>query len=212
MPEQPPPRHDPGQPGVAELDHARTANAPIAARKAIVSHPDPELVDDREEDQRQQDGLGVVDRVGHGQQAERAHRVDLDGRHRRHGAAPLAYRAGPIGTRLHRAPVSGIVDGPPAQHANRGLGRREGPPMPTVLIVDDEQHIRLLIEQTLEELEDDGVELLTATERRGGRRRRREPPPGPRLPRRDDAQARRVRGLPRDQAGAGPDRTRTSCC
>ena len=35
--------------------------------------------------------------------------------------------------------------------------------MPTVLIVDDEQHIRLLIEQTLEELEDEGVDLLTAT-------------------------------------------------
>jgi two-component system alkaline phosphatase synthesis response regulator PhoP len=35
--------------------------------------------------------------------------------------------------------------------------------MPTVLIVDDEQHIRLLIEQTLEELEDDGVVLLTAS-------------------------------------------------
>jgi len=35
--------------------------------------------------------------------------------------------------------------------------------MPSVLIVDDEQHIRLLIEQALEELEDDGVELLTAT-------------------------------------------------
>jgi len=34
--------------------------------------------------------------------------------------------------------------------------------MPTVLIVDDEHHIRLLIEQTLEELEDDGVELITA--------------------------------------------------
>jgi len=34
--------------------------------------------------------------------------------------------------------------------------------MSTVLIVDDEQHIRLLIEQTLEELEDDGVDLLTA--------------------------------------------------
>ena len=34
--------------------------------------------------------------------------------------------------------------------------------MPTVLIVDDEQHIRLLIEQALEELEDDGVELMTA--------------------------------------------------
>ena len=36
--------------------------------------------------------------------------------------------------------------------------------MPSVLIVDDEQHIRLLIEQTLEELEDDGVELLTASD------------------------------------------------
>jgi DNA-binding response OmpR family regulator len=34
--------------------------------------------------------------------------------------------------------------------------------MPTVLIVDDEQHIRLLIEQTLEELEDEGVQILTA--------------------------------------------------
>ncbi|MGI0494056.1 response regulator transcription factor [Alkalinema pantanalense CENA528] len=31
-----------------------------------------------------------------------------------------------------------------------------------VLIVDDEPHIRLLLEQTLEELEDDDVELLTA--------------------------------------------------
>jgi len=34
--------------------------------------------------------------------------------------------------------------------------------MPSVLIVDDEQHIRLLIEQTLEELEDEGVDLFTA--------------------------------------------------
>lgn len=31
-----------------------------------------------------------------------------------------------------------------------------------VLIVDDEPHIRMLIEQTLEDLEDDGVELLMA--------------------------------------------------
>ncbi|MEW5992161.1 MAG: response regulator [Chloroflexota bacterium] len=36
--------------------------------------------------------------------------------------------------------------------------------MPTVLIVDDEQHIRLLMEQTLEELEDEGVQLLTAAD------------------------------------------------
>ena len=32
----------------------------------------------------------------------------------------------------------------------------------TILIVDDEAHIRVLIQQTLEELEDEGVELLTA--------------------------------------------------
>ena len=31
-----------------------------------------------------------------------------------------------------------------------------------ILIVDDESHNRMLIEQTLEELEDDGVEFLTA--------------------------------------------------
>lgn len=34
--------------------------------------------------------------------------------------------------------------------------------MPKILIVDDEAHIRLLLEQTLEDLEDEGVELLTA--------------------------------------------------
>jgi two-component system, OmpR family, alkaline phosphatase synthesis response regulator PhoP len=33
-----------------------------------------------------------------------------------------------------------------------------------VLIVDDEQHIRLLIEQTLEDLLDEGVELYTAAD------------------------------------------------
>jgi two-component system, OmpR family, alkaline phosphatase synthesis response regulator PhoP len=32
-----------------------------------------------------------------------------------------------------------------------------------VLIVDDEAHLRMLIQQTLEELEDEDVELLTAT-------------------------------------------------
>ncbi len=31
-----------------------------------------------------------------------------------------------------------------------------------ILIVDDESHIRLLIQQTLEELEDHGVEILTS--------------------------------------------------
>lgn len=33
---------------------------------------------------------------------------------------------------------------------------------PKILIVDDEMHIRALIEQTLEELEDEDVELFTA--------------------------------------------------
>lgn len=33
----------------------------------------------------------------------------------------------------------------------------------TILIVDDEVHIRVLMEQILEDLEDEGVELLTAT-------------------------------------------------
>jgi len=34
--------------------------------------------------------------------------------------------------------------------------------MPKVLIVDDESFIRFLLEQTLEELEDEGVELISA--------------------------------------------------
>ena len=33
-----------------------------------------------------------------------------------------------------------------------------------ILIVDDEPHLRMLIHQTLEELEDDGVELLVASD------------------------------------------------
>jgi two-component system, OmpR family, alkaline phosphatase synthesis response regulator PhoP len=35
---------------------------------------------------------------------------------------------------------------------------------PRILIVDDEAHLRMLIQQTLEELEDEGVELLTASD------------------------------------------------
>ncbi len=33
-----------------------------------------------------------------------------------------------------------------------------------ILIVDDEPHLRMLIQQTLEELEDEGVEILTASD------------------------------------------------
>ena len=39
----------------------------------------------------------------------------------------------------------------------------EAPVTRTILIVDDEPHLRTLIHQTLEELEDEGVELLTAS-------------------------------------------------
>lgn len=37
-----------------------------------------------------------------------------------------------------------------------------------ILIVDDEMHIRSLIEQTLEDLEDEGIEILTAANGRAG--------------------------------------------
>ncbi|HOV79280.1 MAG TPA: response regulator [Bacillota bacterium] len=36
--------------------------------------------------------------------------------------------------------------------------------MPSILIADDELHIRLLLEQTLEELEEEGVRLLFAAD------------------------------------------------
>jgi len=39
---------------------------------------------------------------------------------------------------------------------------------PTILIVDDEAHIRTLIEQTLEDLEDEGVQLLSAADGAAG--------------------------------------------
>ena len=35
---------------------------------------------------------------------------------------------------------------------------------PKILIADDESHLRMLIQQTLEELEDEGVELITASD------------------------------------------------
>lgn len=42
------------------------------------------------------------------------------------------------------------------------LNSKTQPMAKKILIVDDEAHIRSLIEQTLEELEDEGVEFLTA--------------------------------------------------
>jgi two-component system alkaline phosphatase synthesis response regulator PhoP len=59
------------------------------------------------------------------------------------------------GFALRERPRSGIVCG------QSTLGGRMAR---AVLIVDDEQHIRLLIEQTLEELLDEDVELYTAAD------------------------------------------------
>ena len=39
-----------------------------------------------------------------------------------------------------------------------------GEPARKIMIADDEAYIRLLIEQTLEDLEDEGVKILTATD------------------------------------------------
>lgn len=41
-------------------------------------------------------------------------------------------------------------------------------PARTVMIIDDEIHIRALLEQTLEELEDDGVEIMLASDGQEG--------------------------------------------
>ena len=155
---------------IAQLDEPGQ-EAPGGRQERDGFDPDPELVDDLEEDQRQQYGLRVVDRVGHGQQAEGPHRVDrrqLHPRMVRHrwptrlGQSPGAFAGCMRGFR-HR--------GAAALHDRRHRQRPEGiPPMPKVLIVDDEQHIRLLIEQTLEELEDDGCRAADrGRRRRGGR-------------------------------------------
>jgi hypothetical protein len=56
---------------------------------------------------------------------------------------------------LRELRISGIVQGPATSITLPPLSLEVS--MPTVLIVDDEQHIRLLIGQTLEELEDEAV-------------------------------------------------------
>ena len=72
----------PGQLRVAELDHPRREGAHRGEDRHGRDR-DAELVDDREEDRRQQHGIGVVDRVRHREQAERAHRMDRrQGMHR----------------------------------------------------------------------------------------------------------------------------------
>jgi PleD family two-component response regulator len=82
---------------------------------------------------------------------------------------------------------------------------------PKILIVDDEAHLRMLIQQALEELEDQGVELLTAANGEealapSGRRAQ------PRVPRRDDAEAERLRRLPAREGGAGRRTASASSC
>ena len=95
-------------------------------------------------------------------------------RHRRRGGAGARPR------RRHRPGRPGRPV-PPRRRAPRGprdRARRRRPlrvryPLPgtpsrKILIVDDEAHIRTLLEQTLEDLEDEGVELLTAADGAAG--------------------------------------------
>ena len=79
---QPTARDDPRQVGVAELDGPRCECTERDQERDVID-PDRELVDDLDEDQRQQDRLCVVDGVGDRQEAQRAHRANVvrRGRH-----------------------------------------------------------------------------------------------------------------------------------
>ena len=71
----------PGQRRERQLDEPRD-DRPERGEVGDLALADPELVDDLEVDQRQQDGVRVVDRVGDDEQPERAHRPDVDRRGR----------------------------------------------------------------------------------------------------------------------------------
>ena len=73
-----------------------------------------------------------------------------------------------------------------------------------ILIVEDEAYIRLLIEQTLEELEEQGVEILKADNGEDALRLIQEEKTATGIPGCDDPQDQRFRGLPDRQARA-PD-------
>ena len=93
------------------------AKAPDGGEERDRLDADPELVDDREEDQRQDHRLGVVDRVGDREQAERAHRPDVDGVTWRPSAPPAAEGADRLRILPHRRPERG---GPPRPSRSRG--------------------------------------------------------------------------------------------
>src|SRR3972149_6940730 len=70
-----PPLHVAGQPGEARLDEPGP-DRPGRGYERDRLDPHVELVDDRQEDQRQDDGLGVVDRMRDREQPEGPGRVD----------------------------------------------------------------------------------------------------------------------------------------
>ena len=61
-----------------------------------------------------------------------------------------------------------------------------------ILIADDEAHIRLLIEQSLEDLADEGVTILAVGDATGRARHHQGAPAQARRARRDDAQDERL--------------------
>ena len=85
---------------------------------------------------------------------------DLVERARAHPARHHHAELGRLGP-LERRPDAPFREG----HGQRALPRLpvRSPVSRSILIVDDEPHLRTLIHQTLEELEDEGVELLMAS-------------------------------------------------
>ena len=88
------------------------------------------------------------------------------------------------------------------RHGERSLSHLSMKTM-KILIVDDEPHLRTLIQQTLEELEDEGVDLFTASNGEEALETIRDEAAEPGLPRRDDAQEKRLRRLQRGEERIG---------
>ena len=116
--------------------------------------------------------LVVDEDAVHGPDAHR--RADHEGLQRARGARrrPARARAGRAARHHHvelgvlraiRRGADAAVRKGDGERPLPGLPIRSGHVSRTILIVDDEAHLRMLIQQTLEELEDEGVELLTAS-------------------------------------------------
>ena len=89
-----------------------------------------------------------------------------DPAYRGRGGPDRAPRPGHRPGRPGRPVPPGAISCAPtrSRSTSSSFSSSEVPVSRSVLIVDDEAHIRALLEQTLEELEDEGVELMTAAD------------------------------------------------